>query len=205
MLYDVPGLRYLPDYVTPDEADALLASIDAADWQTTLKRRVQHYGYEYDYKAKNVREEMWLGPLPAWAATLAGRLHADGLINAVPDQVIVNEYQPGQGIAAHVDCVPCFGEAVISLSLGAACVMNFTRITDALHVPVLLEPRAVLVMAGESRYRWKHGIAPRKVDVYDERILRRGRRVSVTFRTVIMAGEAVGGPAYVRPRAALYW
>ncbi len=205
MPYDVPGLRCLPDYVTPDEAESLLAQIDASGWRATLKRRVQHYGYEYDYKAKAVREEMWLGPLPNWAASLAERLHADGLIHAVPDQVIVNEYQPGQGISAHVDCVPCFGETVISLSLGSACVMHFSRITDALSVPVLLEPCTVLAMTGESRYLWKHGIAPRKVDVYKRRILRRGRRVSVTFRTVLVARGEVSGPAYVRPRAALYW
>lgn len=35
-----------------------------------------------------------------------------------PDQVIVNEYQPGQQIAPHIDCVPCFGSVVASLTLG---------------------------------------------------------------------------------------
>ena len=36
----------------------------------------------------------------------------------------VNEYLPGQGIAQHVDCVPCFGGTVASLSLLSPCTMR---------------------------------------------------------------------------------
>src|SRR5690349_21415561 len=99
----VPGLTYVAGYVTePDEA-ALLAAVDAEPWLATLKRRVQHYGYRYDYKARTVDPAMFLGPLPGWAQPLAARLVADGHMRSAPDQLIVNEYQPGQGITAHVD------------------------------------------------------------------------------------------------------
>lgn len=205
MLYDVPGLRCTPNYLSTRAAADLLTEIDAAPWQNTLKRRVQHYGYQYDYKAKAISDEMQLGQLPTWAADLGAQLYADGMIAVLPDQVIVNEYLPGQGIAAHVDCVPCFGDTIISLSLGSECVMNFTRVADAVQVPVLLEPRSVLVMTGESRYAWKHAIAPRKNDVHEGRIIRRGRRVSITFRKVIRAEDVMAGAAEMRPRIALYW
>lgn len=33
------------------------------------------------------------------------RLQQAGLFADTPDQVIINEYQPGQGISAHIDCV----------------------------------------------------------------------------------------------------
>ncbi len=63
-------------------------------WCTDLKRRVQHYGYRYDYKARQARRDDYLGPLPALFQQLAERLTFEGHFQAVPDQVIVNEYQP---------------------------------------------------------------------------------------------------------------
>jgi alkylated DNA repair dioxygenase AlkB len=37
----------------------------------------------------------------------------------IPDRLIVTEYEPGHGIAAHVDCIPCFGAIVYSLTLAS--------------------------------------------------------------------------------------
>ncbi|MBL8596335.1 MAG: alpha-ketoglutarate-dependent dioxygenase AlkB [Devosia sp.] len=111
----------------PRKARELLAQIGALPWRDDLRRRVQHYGYRYDYKARRVTRDSYLGPLPEWLATLVGGLSADGIFEAVPDQVIVNEYLPGQGIAAHVDCEPCFGDMIASLSLGSGCTMESRR------------------------------------------------------------------------------
>lgn len=111
------GLTYLENYIQEDEAVKLVHEIDAAPWRTDLKRRVQHYGYRYDYKARQARREDYLGSLPDLLQHLAERLTSEGHFQAVPDQVIVNEYLPGQGISAHIDCQPCFGETIASLSL----------------------------------------------------------------------------------------
>jgi hypothetical protein len=69
-----------------------------------LKRRVQHYGWRYDYKARRIDLSMRLGELPPWATRLALRLVRDGLVPQLADQVIVNEYVGRQGISKHVDC-----------------------------------------------------------------------------------------------------
>src|SRR5262249_55263565 len=122
----IPGLRYIPDYIVPKEHDELLAEIDQQIWMTDLKRRVQHYGYRYDYRSRSVDASMFIGPLPVWIAPLARRLRDDGLTLDVPDQLIVNEYTPGQGIASHVDCEPCFGNVIASITFGFGCVMNFS-------------------------------------------------------------------------------
>jgi hypothetical protein len=42
-------------------------------------------------------------------------------------------------------------------------------------------------MKGEARYDWLHGIAGRKTDIFEGRSIPRGRRVSLTFRNVIIA------------------
>lgn len=43
------------------------------------------------------------------------------------DQLIINEYQPGQGINPHIDNVKLFAEPIVSLSLGSECIMEFDR------------------------------------------------------------------------------
>lgn len=182
----IPGLAYIPAYVDPEEQQALLSAVDAAPWLSDLRRRVQHYGYRYDYSRKALDESLFLGPLPPWAAPFAARLHADGHIAALPDQLIVNEYLPGQGIASHIDCVPCFGDTVVSLSLGSPCVMDLSHAQERTVASLLLEPGSLLIMREEARYAWRHGIAARKTDHYAGRTLTRRRRLSLTFRTVVL-------------------
>lgn len=185
--FSIEGLTLITDYITPTIEAELLATIDAAPWSDELRRRVQHYGYRYDYKSRSVTPEMYLGPLPSWADGLARRLHGERLMAQIPDQIIVNEYQAGQGISAHIDCLPCFGDTIISLSLGSGCIMQFTRTNGAftLSIPVYLAARSLLVMQGAARFEWKHAIPARQADMVQGRKIERGRRVSITFRTVI--------------------
>ena len=42
---------------------------------------------------------------------------------------------------------------------------------DGRTIPVLLPPRSVLIMTGESRYVWSHAIPPRKSDVLPVSVL----------------------------------
>lgn len=183
----VPGLRYIATYLTLEEQAALAAVIDEQPWLTDLKRRVQQYGYRYNYTGRTVDTSMFLGPLPIWASRLAQRLHHDGYTPELPDQVIVNEYEPGQGISSHIDCVPCFGDTILSLSLLSSCMMLFTHSRSQAQSSLFLEPGSLLVMQGEARYTWRHSIPARKSDVYNDQKIMRGRRLSLTFRTVIQS------------------
>jgi alkylated DNA repair dioxygenase AlkB len=122
----IPGLSYLRGYLSNEPEMALIEAIDAQAWRTDLKRRVQHYGYRYDYTARSVYRSMYLGPLPDWSQLVAQQLTLDGHMTTIPDQLIVNEYEPGQGISSHTDCVPCFGPTICSLTLGSGCTMDLT-------------------------------------------------------------------------------
>ncbi|MEQ1705789.1 MAG: alpha-ketoglutarate-dependent dioxygenase AlkB [Rickettsiales bacterium] len=182
----VSGVSYIPDFIDSATESALIKTIDAQPWITELKRRVQHYGWRYDYKARSVTNDLRIGVLPDWLQTYAVRLQQAGLFNKTPDQVIVNEYQPGQGISAHIDCVPCFADTIASLSLGSPCVMDFTHNETGEKSSLLLEPRSLIVLTGDARYIWQHAIAGRKTDRYNGQIINRNRRVSLTFRKVIV-------------------
>lgn len=182
----IPGLYYVPDYINEIEHDSLLAQIDEQPWLDDLKRRVQHYGFKYDYKARRVARDMRIGKLPEWLEELAEKLCEDGHMPEVADQVIVNEYEPGQGISRHIDCEPCFDDTIASLSLGSGCFMDFTNKDKTESIPVWLEPRSIVVLRNEARYEWLHGIAARKSDMRNGRRVARERRVSLTFRKVII-------------------
>lgn len=187
----VPRLQYIENYITANEQDALLAKVNNGPWLDDLKRRVQHYGFKYDYRKRKVDMSMHLGRLPDWLERLSQKLHKDGYMPEVADQVIVNEYRPGQGISAHIDCEPCFKDTIVSLSLGSSCVMDFTNKLDKTQkIPVWLAPRSLVVLSGEARYGWLHSIAARKYDEWKGEKRDRGTRVSLTFRKVIITQVA---------------
>jgi alkylated DNA repair dioxygenase AlkB len=180
----VPGLICLPDWIDEALAVELSAAIDSADWDSSLRRRVQHYGHRYDYGRRTVSGDVPAPAMPEWARPVVDRLAAEGRM-ARPDQLIVNEYLPGQGISAHVDCVPCFGPVVASVSLGSACQMDFIHPGTGLRIPVSLPPRGLCLMTGDARYTWRHAIAARRSDPGPHGRVPRARRVSLTLRTVL--------------------
>lgn len=42
-------------------------------------------------------------------------------------------------------------------------------------------------MQGEARHAWLHGIPPRKADVYGGKKIERARRMSLTFRNIVIS------------------
>ncbi|MEM9968750.1 MAG: alpha-ketoglutarate-dependent dioxygenase AlkB [Pseudomonadota bacterium] len=178
------GLIYRSDYLNGTDQADVVSAIDAAPWINDLTRRVQHYGYRYDYKARRVKRGDYLGPLPNWLNTLGRRLARDGYFLHPPDQAIVNEYEPGQGIADHVDCLPCFGARIVSLSLLGSCEMRFLQIGGRGRHAIFLKPGSMLLLSGDARFRWKHGIPKRKSDLINGEKQLRTRRLSITFRNV---------------------
>jgi alkylated DNA repair dioxygenase AlkB len=176
----IQGLRLTTDFITPHEEAELLRCVDmAGEWNTTLKRRTQHYGYEYDYRSGGTQVRL-ASQIPGWCEFVITRLLESGMMTQRPDQMIVNEYEPGQGIAGHIDHTQLFGGEIVSVSLGSTVVMDFTRHANE-RMGVVLPARSAILLTGESRYVWRHGIAARKTD---KGIGPRGRRVSLTFRVM---------------------
>ena len=191
---DIPGLTYIPHLLSADEQAAAIHHIDREPWRRDLERRVQHYGWRYDYRVRTVDRDMHIGPLPAWLKGIAERLHDEtGLFDRVPDQAIVNEYFPGQGIAMHADR-QCFGPTVATISLGDDWRMDLKPVGGSAksRVDILLEQGSVLLMTGNARWRWLHGIAKRKTERTNNGPRLRQRRISLTFRTVLSDALADG-------------
>ena len=178
------GAAIVPDIITEAEERRILLRIGQAPWLTDLSRRVQHYGYRYDYRSRGAGRHAPAPAFPRWAAVVADRLTPlfDG---RRPEQCIVNEYRPGQGIGMHADHAS-FGPVVVSLSLGHAWTMQFrphaacpyVREGLATDEVALLPRRSVLVLRGQARSAWMHGI-DRATNAHQA-----ATRVSATFRTL---------------------
>jgi alkylated DNA repair dioxygenase AlkB len=184
---EIVGLELHPNFITEKEEKELIQSIDNSPWLNDLKRRVQHYGYKYDYRARKIDNSLYLGELPDWSKIISQKMIDKNIINFTPDQAIINEYEVGQGISSHIDCEPCFGDTIISLSLGSSCVINFEKeLNSKDKIRIFVEPRTLLVMKKESRYDWFHGIPQRKSDKFNNVSTKRERRISITYRKVII-------------------
>ena len=186
-LEHIQGLVYIENFIMGEQAERLVEEIDNNPWDTGLKRRVQHYGWRYDYKARRVDNTFFLGPLPPWLHTISQTLATNGIFERVPNQVIVNEYLPGQGISAHIDCLPCFGPTIASLSLGSQCIMRLSR--HPMKIDKRLAAQSLLVLSGEARKAWQHEIPARKFDLLNGQRQARTRRLSLTFRTINIGKE----------------
>ncbi|MFZ4929415.1 alpha-ketoglutarate-dependent dioxygenase AlkB [Chryseobacterium sp. Mn2064] len=180
----INGLLYQDDFLSIEEEKSILSEIDNAIWDANLKRRVQHYGYIYDYKKKNINQELEIGKLPDWLLSLENKIRINFTLENSFDQVIINEYEPGQGISNHIDCIPCFEDTIISISLLSSCIMQFSK--EEQKEEILLQPRSLLLLSDEARYSWKHGIKAVKNDKWMNTIIPRKRRISITFRKIMM-------------------
>ena len=173
------------DVITSTEEDTILQAINAGPWSHDMCR-VQHYGYRYDYRARAAARATPAAAFPPWADLLAERL-ADHFDGARPEQCIVNEYAPGEGIGMYADA-DSFGPVVVSVSLADEWPMRFRPASirpyrrDGMHDDevALLPRRSAIVLRGRARTHWMHGICRN-----DSRA-RTATRISATFRT--MAG-----------------
>lgn len=162
------GFTVIPNFINNEKE--LLSEINKRNWSTVLSRRVQHYGYEYVYRGKSGQQLKKTSDIPDFIKDLG-----------IPgNQVIINEYEPGQGIAGHIDNPKIFGDVVYGISLGSQC--TFVLSYDDINVGLIIPRKSLLIMEKEARYDWKHGIDKRKTDIINGNKVYRGKRVSVTIR-----------------------
>ncbi|XP_030540217.1 alkylated DNA repair protein ALKBH8 homolog [Rhodamnia argentea] len=207
----IPGLYLLHDFISLGEEKELLGAVDDRPWNSLVKRRVQHYGYEFRYDTRNVDANRHLGELPSFVSFILERISSfPGLpcaTNASLDQLTVNEYPVGVGLSPHIDTHSAFEDLIFSLSLAGPCIMEFRRYleggwlhkdvsgsdgnvdslenTKFLRKAICLPPRSMLLLSAEARYAWHHYIPHHKIDIVMDKVIKRSsRRVSFTFRKV---------------------
>ena len=171
------GLFLNTDVITEDEEANIMKWLDAQVWSTAIKRRTQHYGYEYSYTSKFVSQTI---PMSGPILDIANRL--SNIFNA--NQCIVNEYYRDQAISPHIDA-NMFGPIIMGLSIGAPANMIFTN-GDKKFI-AYLPRRSLVLLQDEARTLWKHSIPSTKKIITPDGIIDKQtnyRRISLTYRTV---------------------
>jgi len=187
---NVPGLYYVENIIDPTYSAQLIDYLDHMGiWSSVTlssnSRKVQHYGYKYNYKNHNNKELSI--PIPDILSDLIYTLTSAVKELEMPDvpsefnQVIVNNYEPGQGISKHTDLLS-YGPVIGCYTIGSGAKMYFKK--DNEIVELYVEPNSLYIMSGESRYQWTHEMPSTKTDLVDGKRIPRERRISITFRHV---------------------
>ncbi|KAF6142632.1 hypothetical protein GIB67_015118 [Kingdonia uniflora] len=210
LIKQITGLYLCTHFLSFDQQSSLISAIKNEGWFTE----------------ESHNQAMRFGDLPAWAVELSEAIRVavssrecmheynewetcdlDKEVCPLPsnllwreplfDQLIVNTYQPGEGICAHVDLMR-FEDGIAIVSLESTCVMQFTRgereadnyekgesKEDHLitKIPILLTPGSLIIMSGEARYLWKHEINRNAgFQVWKGTEISQKKRTSVTLR-----------------------
>jgi alkylated DNA repair protein alkB family protein 8 len=182
---DVPGFTLYRDFISPATEEQLISEIDSQPWVVDYDRRLQYYGYRnelespYDLVAFPVQ-------IPPLMYQLSKDIVQQNILLTQPDQVIINEYSPGQGIRPHTDR-NYFENQICGVNLGSGCVMRFIKKSGGDVVDYEVPRRSLYVMQDEARFKWNHAIPPRKKDNIGGNLQHRDRRLSITYRKVKIA------------------
>ena len=69
-LLGILGLKLYNDVISIEEEERLLSAIDEQPWSSKLKRRVQHYGYTFNYVTRSVDNKKKPPKLPEFLLSL---------------------------------------------------------------------------------------------------------------------------------------
>lgn len=176
---DLPsGFVYIPDFITTDQEMQITDAVCAELWGVLGQRRVQQYGYEYSYRDRSVHRTK---PVPQKLRELLEPIYTH--FDCEFDQMLINRYLIGQGIAAHIDA-DVFDDRIVVLSLGSSCVLQLEQLMTGITHEQFIENRSLYIMQDEVRQVWKHSIPARKKDVVGDQVYPRNVRTSITLRSL---------------------
>ncbi|KAK3092614.1 hypothetical protein FSP39_004992, partial [Pinctada imbricata] len=186
-----PSIYYIPNFVSKDEEENILHHVYSAPkpkWTQLSNRRLQNWG-GLPHPKGMVTED-----IPQWLTLYIKRIADIGIYgDKIPNHVLVNEYQTGQGIMPHEDG-PLFYPTVSTISLGSHTLLDFyypmssnsdsssllqdkgdtcssTALNERYFCSVLLEPRSLLLVCDDMYKVYLHGIAERTKDVITNKVV----------------------------------
>lgn len=185
----LPGadVRYWPDWLAPDEAEALQQRLlQEIQW---TQHRVRMFGRELPAP----RLSAWIGDADAaytysrvryqpapWTPALAQlRERLQRELNAPFNSVLANRYRDGRdSMGWHADDEPELGSEplIASVSLGAVRRMRLRARDRSASAAIDLAPGSLLLMGGQTQSRYQHAV--------DKTRAQTGERINLTFRWV---------------------
>lgn len=219
---------YISDFITVEEEQRILSDIGrlpASKWTTLSHRRLLSLPSTLSGASKDT---LLAAPLPKYLELpTVGRFKELGIFeqspHGGPNHVLVNEYQPGEGIMPHTDG-PAYYPITATVSLGGHAVLDiYAKTSDGERDTrpswrVLQEPRSLLITTGDMYNDTLHGISELKSDdnLTPESIVNwsllgdaarfstgtaaRQTRVSLTYRDVLKVAKLGGALKFLDRR-----
>lgn len=163
-------MEYIENFITDEQESLLIEQIDQQQFSNELKRRTIQYGKRYSYQDKLLHDT---NDIPDFLKDVVEKINEK--YNKNFNQIIINEYLPGQCITKHIDNIRFFGNTIVVLSLLSDTHMTFSKQYVESDV-VKLERCSLLALTGEMRYKYCHEIKAKHI---------KSRRLSITFRELI--------------------
>lgn len=198
-LDDAPKtVYYIPNFISTEEEALIMKHVYAAPkpkWTCLSNRRLQDYG-GVPHKNGMIPEK-----IPEWLQTFVDKIaHLDVFSGYKPNHVLVNEYQPGQGIMPHTDG-PLFYPTVTTISCGSNTTLEILENTAerAKIGDIFLERRSLVVLQDDVYSKYLHSISEKSDDVISDKcvnvkecsqevcigaVFKRDTRISLTIRYV---------------------
>ncbi|KAI5237003.1 hypothetical protein E4T43_08207 [Aureobasidium subglaciale] len=170
---DIPdGMFYIPNFIDHQQEADLLSALPSNRWIQLQHRRLQTH--PSSLSKTNILLE---APLPSWLVNpIITRFMALGLFSDSPHQgpnhVLINEYEPSQGIMPHEDGAAYY-PIVATVSLSSTLCLDIyekkrdedqSRTDVSPKWRVLQEPRSLLVTCGTAYTDTLHGISEIEAD-----------------------------------------
>jgi alkylated DNA repair dioxygenase AlkB len=149
--------------ISIEEELALLESLAKAekDSKVSNDRNLIRYG-------NSIYSNEKLDPIPDYLLDLCYKLIDQKILDALPEDITVNTYYPGNKMVPHIDKIDA-GPVITVLSLLSDAKLILTY--GAKREIILLPSRSIIQLKGIYRTHWKHSIEKLK-----------HKRISIVFR-----------------------
>jgi alkylated DNA repair dioxygenase AlkB len=149
--------------ISIEEELALLESLAKAekDSKVSNDRTLVRYG-------NSIYSNEQLEPIPDYLLDLCYKLIDQKILDALPEDITVNTYYPGNKMVPHIDKIDA-GPVITVLSLLSDAKLILTY--GAKRENILLPSRSIIQLKGIYRTHWKHSIEKLK-----------HKRISIVFR-----------------------
>jgi len=198
----ISGLHYFPDII---DGDDIYDNIDESHFYSVGKsqnsREVIQYGLPFVYQGQKKSDIPVRKDFPTYIKNLRNlaiqKCEDLDLISKSPhpklfNQCIINKYEPGQKIGAHIDA-PSYGQVIACFSIlsGISIVFKYEDEDEDVVKDLYIEANSLYIMSGESRWDWTHEIRGVKNDKVNGIKIPRETRISITFRSNKESSEIV--------------
>ncbi|XP_077448700.1 alpha-ketoglutarate-dependent dioxygenase alkB homolog 4 [Stigmatopora argus] len=188
--FPFPGVFLWEDFLSEEEEKEFISSMDQDVWNPSQSgRKKQDFGPKVNFKKKKVRLAGFRG-LPALSKKLVLRMQQEeSLASFQPVEQCNLDYNPqrGSAIDPHLDDSWLWGERLVTVNMLSDTTLNMSLerglpqlgLSGEVNVAVPLPRRSLVVLFGEARHRWKHGIL--RKDIQERRVCSTYRELSAEF------------------------